>query len=145
MDLHAPIKQKIESLVAESDAIEISLEESINAQRKASELIQAMLSENKSGDPDFSEYEELAIKGRKADLADEIQLLRDSLQVELFKVDPEAKFIIVDETLVSPAGYHPSALVFKKPSVCIQTDKLPRHLSAGLTAYSVEILKKAVG
>ena len=122
------IQAKIAALIELNNSIATTLEDSQKAYKEFSALVKA------SAFKDVTE--ELFDLIQKAQNHKQIEMLQATLAADLVKV--QTRFLIVgnDESLVSPAGFHPSELVFVKTNVCIQTDKLPRNLS-GCKAYDM--------
>jgi hypothetical protein len=134
---------KIEKLTKEMEAISVSMEDSVKAKNEMTEML---------GDLDklkahveehgVEKYHAMVEMSGKAMKAVEIEMLKKTLDLELFKLDTSAKYLIVDGPLLSPSGFHPSELVFVKRDVVIHTNKLPRSLSSNLKAYDVKELAK---
>lgn len=72
-------------------------------------------------------------KACKLNVMETIKMFENSLTLDLVEIT--TKYIITDETLTSPSGFSPSEKVFINNNIMIQTNRLPRSLSGGLSAY----------
>ena len=75
--------------------------------------------------------EELYELATESDLNLKAQSVHNQRMIESFDgkhpVQVVTRYVLTDERLVSPTGFHPSELIFSQNNVMIQTDRLPRR------------------
>ena len=64
-----------------------------------------------------------------------IEILKETLDMDLTHVP--TRYVISDEDLISPGGFHPESKVYVKNNVFIMADILPSAISGNLKVYEV--------
>lgn len=127
---------KIENLTTKIEAIKaVTLDESEQAQAEMLDI----LKDFDGATLDIELLNSLTEKAHLAGLHDERDALVLTLHSDVTAI--ETRYVITDKKLVSPAGYHPSELVFITNPIMIQVNTLPKHVSDNLYIFDMTKIK----
>tara|TARA_R110000824_G_scaffold16252_2_gene67560 strand:+ start:687 stop:1094 length:408 start_codon:yes stop_codon:yes gene_type:complete len=111
------VKLRIKELDAEIAACDCTLEESIKASKICSAMMENL--ENLT-DSEITIFKDANQKMLRHHFTQERDQLAHTLTLNLMKV--ETKYLITNETLVSPSGFHPDEKVFIQTQIAIHSD-----------------------
>ncbi len=127
-DLKAKIVERIgevKSSIAVLEQIDnVSLEES----REAQETLKCMFRNAipAPSEADKAEFQRLMDLAELSYLHDELERLQVTMGTRLVKVT--TRYVVTNERLASPAGFHPDERVFKAPGWALYVDEIPTTL-----------------
>lgn len=133
-NIKAPLQAKIKTLISKIESNPHTLEESVKFQERFAPLLNKTISATKKLSQEdtalLNEYysEKYTAIRTLALHNDELQALRNTMMLDLIKV--ESEWVITDsQELISPAGFHPTDRVVIRNSIMYFMDKRPTEKS----------------
>jgi len=142
-DLIKRVEDRIEKAEATFLALPVTEKQAKAAQEEFRALLRKSVDGGKMTKADKKKMNDITDSGKlkAASLLNQIEMLKETLKMGVVKVEATKGYIIAQGVLSSPAGFHPSEMVFAKLPHFEVTDKLPRNNKIeGLNYWVIEDL-----